>query len=102
MLSVLDSELHKVVCIDKIDKTSSRKWSKRAQKQLEKLNCDSNLTASLEAELTLAIGARVMLQTNIDTKQGLVNGVIGTVSSIPSHKILVKFYHMGEAYLLKW
>ena len=52
------------------------KWSKRAQKQLEKLNCDSNLTAGLEAELTLAIGARVMLRRNIDTKKGLVNGAM--------------------------
>ena len=39
MLSALDSELHKVICIDEIDETSSsRKWSKRAQKQLETLN----------------------------------------------------------------
>ena len=36
-------------------------WSKEAQKELEKLNNDSNLIAGLEAGLTLAVGARVML-----------------------------------------
>ena len=60
--SALDTEVHKIVCIDEIDETSSsHKWTKKAQKQLEKLNNDSNLTAGLEAELTLAVGARVML-----------------------------------------
>ena len=74
MLSALDTELHKIMCIDEIDETSSsHKWTKKAQKQLEKLNNDSNCTAGLEAELTLAVGARVMLQRNIDTKRGLVN-----------------------------
>ena len=52
MISALDNELYKIVCIDEIDETSSsHKWSKKAQKQLEKLNNDSNLTAGLEAEL---------------------------------------------------
>ena len=52
----LDSELHRIVCIDEIEETSlSHKWSKKAQKQLGKLNNDSNLTAALEAQLTLAV-----------------------------------------------
>ena len=84
------------MCIDEIDETSSHKWSKKAQKQLEKLNNDSNLTAGLEAELILAVGARVMLRRNIDTKQGLVNGAIGTVTYISSQKLIVKFDHMDE------
>ena len=85
MISALDNELHKIVCIDEIDETSSsHKWSKKAQKQLEKLNNDSNLTAGLEAELTLAVGAHVMLRRNIDTKRGLVNGAIGTTTFISS------------------
>ena len=97
MISALDNELHKIVCIDEIDETSSsHKWSKKAQKQLEKLNNDSNLTAGLEAELILAVGARVMLRRNIDTKQGLVNGAIGTVTFISSQKLIVKFDHMDE------
>ena len=49
--AALDNEVHKIVCVDEIDETSSsRKWSKKAQKELEKLNNDSNLTAGLEAE----------------------------------------------------
>jgi len=37
---------------------------------LKKLNKDCNLTAGLEAELVIAVGARVMLRRNIDTKRG--------------------------------
>ena len=84
MFTALDTELNKIVCIDEIDETSSSyKWTQKAQKQLQKLNNDSNCTDGLEAELTLAVGARVMLRRNIDTKQGLVNGAIGTVSLYP-------------------
>ena len=56
--------------------------NKKASEHLEKLNNDSNMTAGLEARLSLAVGARVMLRHNIDTKTGLVNGAIGTTLSI--------------------
>ena len=52
ILSALDAEKHKIVCVDEIDETSSSsKWSKKAEKELDKVNRDSNLTAGLEAEL---------------------------------------------------
>ena len=38
----------------------------KAIEHLEKLNKDCNMTAGLEAKLTLAVGARVMLRRNID------------------------------------
>ena len=41
---------------------------KKASRQLEKLNSDCNKTAGLEAKLSLAVGARVMLRRNLDTK----------------------------------
>jgi len=55
------------------------------------------LTAGLEAELTLAVAACVMLQRNTETKQGLINGAIGTVTSISSQKVMVKFDHIDNA-----
>ena len=36
------------------------------------------------------------LQRNIDTKQGFVNGAIGTVSCISSEKLIIKFDHMDD------
>jgi len=97
MLSTLDTKLHRIVCVDEIDETvSTTKWTKKAQKQLDLLNKDSNLTCGLEAKLTIAINARVMLRRNVDTKRGLVNGGIGTVKAISASAIMVKFDHIIE------
>ena len=66
-LSYLPSEVHKLVCTDEVDETAgTRKWNKKAAEQLEKLNNDCNRTAGLEAKLSLAVGARVMLRRNIN------------------------------------
>jgi len=95
MLTALDSKIETISCIDEIDETSStRKWTKDAAAQLKKLKC--NLTTGLEAELAIAVGARVMLRRNIDTKRGLVNGSIGTVTAITSQQVVVKFDRIEE------
>ena len=63
--------------------------TKKVIEHLDKLNTDCNMTASLEAKLSLAVGACVMLRRNIDTKAGLVNGAIGMVLSITAHYVNV-------------
>ena len=99
MLSHLTSEVHELLCTDEVDQTvTSRKWTKKAAEQLEKLNSDCNMTAGLEAKLILAVGARVMLHRNIDTKAGLVNGALGIVLSITFEHVTVQFDHMNEPY----
>jgi len=70
MLTALDAKIETIPCVDEIDETSrTHKWTKDAAAQLKKLNKDCNLTAELEAELVIAVGARVMLHRNIDTKE---------------------------------
>ena len=65
--------------------------TKKVIDHLDKLNADCNMTAGLEAKLSLAVGARVMLRRNIDTKAGLVNVAIGTVLSIAAQHVTVQF-----------
>ena len=74
------------------------KWNKKATDALSKANKDCNMTAGLEAKLDLAVGARVMLRRNINTKDGLVNGSIGSVTAITPHCVIVKFDHIPEPY----
>jgi hypothetical protein len=86
------SEVHDIYCTDEIDETAgNRKMTKKIIEHLDKLNADCNMTAGLEAKLSLAVGARVMLRRNIDTKAGLVNGAIGTVLSIAAQHVTVQF-----------
>ena len=78
-----------------IDQTST---TRKATEHLEKLNQYCKMTAGLESNLQLAVGARVMLRRNIDTKTGLVNGAIGTVQKISVATVTVKFDHMDKPY----
>ena len=69
MLHLLTTEVHELLCTDEVDQTSStKKWNEKAIEQLEKLNNDCSRTAGLKAKFLLAVGARVMLRRNIDTK----------------------------------
>ena len=92
MLHKNSSEVRDIYCTDEIEETAgNRKMTKKVIEHLDKLNTDCNMTAGLEAKLSLAVGARVMLRRNIDTKAGLVNGAIGTVLSIAAQYVMVNF-----------
>ncbi|KAL5460206.1 hypothetical protein EMCRGX_G033634 [Ephydatia muelleri] len=96
MLSKVGSEVARLPCIDEFDETAGTvKWTKRASSELERLNKDCNMTAGLETELNLAVGARVMLQRNIDTSQGLVNGALGSVTTISKDCIQISDSALG-------
>ena len=90
---MLASKVHELVCTDQINRHESG-----PKKRKISLNNDCNMTAGLEAKLLLANGAQVMLRRNIDTKQGLVNGAIGTVLSITKERVKVKFNHITEPF----
>ena len=99
MLSRLETQTHKIPCIDEVNETiGTFKWSKKAAEELKKLNSDCNMTAGLEAVLQIAVGARVMLRRNVDTSKGLVNGALGTIISIKAHHISVHFDNMSDVY----
>ena len=102
MLQGLNTEIQQITCSDEIDETkSTRTWGKKAAEQLERLNKDCNNTAGLQALLKVAVGARVMLRRNIDTKAGLVNGAIGTVVAISATQITIKFDHATDPYKIE-
>ena len=93
MLARLESGSVEVLCLDKIDEmTGAEKWCKRAVTKLDRLDKkDCDLTTGLETVLHIAVGARVMLQRNVDTKCGLVNGAIGTITYIGT-----SYIHEGQ------
>ena len=79
MLGALGTKLETFTCADEIDGIVVPEKNTDA---LSKANKDYNMTADLEAKLVLAVGARVMLRKNIDTKNSLVNGSIGSITAI--------------------
>ena len=54
----------------------------KVSKKLEKCSDDSTVTAGLENVIIIKVGCKIMLRRNIDVTLGLVNGSIGTVSSV--------------------
>ena len=54
----------------------------KVSKKLEKCSDDSTVTAGLENVIIIKVGCKIMLRRNIDVTLGLVNGFIGTVSSV--------------------
>ena len=56
------------------------------------------MTAGMETKFSIAVGTWVTLQRNIDTKHGLVNDALGTVTSIAADTVMVKFDHVKKPY----
>jgi len=55
----------------------------------------SDSRGCIGSELTLKLGARVMLSANIDSNNGLINGATGIVRRLASHGVQVEFDDLG-------
>ena len=69
------------MAMDTVDCTlhTNKKRAQDAVKKLDKMD-DPRHTGGLEKSVNVCIGVRVMLRQNLDTRRGLVNGVIGTIT----------------------
>lgn len=80
MLNRISLDEIELVAQDLAECTSYLK--KKVMKILSKDNEDSSRTAGLARIITIKLGARIMIRRNIDVTLGLVNGTIGTITSI--------------------
>lgn len=79
MLDRISSDKIELIAEDVTECASYLK--KKVMKILNK-DDDNSRTAGLARIITVKLGARVMLRRNIDVSLGLVNGTIGTITSI--------------------
>jgi len=121
MLSRIASKEILLIAEDTIDCIPYIK--KRVTKVLTDNDDDNTRTAGLSKQITIKIGAKVMIRRNIDATLGLVNGTIATVISVvrdtttdciekiklllPSgleyfiERVSVKFQVMDRAYVIR-
>ena len=87
-LEAFDSPLHNIPSVDLIPKNVS------PQKMEEVLNRNQSNTGELAQLLRIKVNGRVMLTVNIDVKDRLVNGQLGTVIYIAKN-------HRNEVFKIK-
>ena len=91
MLNLNENVLYNILSVDEIPKNVSQAQINRV------LNKNQSETGGLATTLMLKVNARVMLTSNIDIEDRLINGQIGTVKKIVLNtqnnvtKIYVKF-----------
>jgi len=84
MLDRIASKEILLIAEDTIDCISYIK--KRVTKVLTDNDDDNTRTAGLSKQITIKVGAKVMIRRNIDASLGLVNGTIATVISVVQDK----------------
>lgn len=113
-LEKLDIPAVKIPCTDlggqEYVKKKQKRKSKRNDVRRKNRGFKTSETAGLEEIVVVGLGARVMLRRNIDQKNGLVNGALGTVvriSYVTHHGkesvtgIDVKFDRTGATHTIK-
>lgn len=80
MLDRIKSNEIKLVAQDSID--CSPRLKQTALKRLKTLNKKPRNTGGLSEEITVKIGCKLMIRRNIDVTNGLVNGTLGSLTSV--------------------
>jgi len=81
MLNEINTTIHRITAVDTLDTIVDRRLMKKVQQAYDKSEEDVTRTVGLEKHLQLCVGCKVMLKRNKNVEAGLVNGLVGTVTS---------------------
>jgi len=80
ILNSLPGDEIRLIAVDSVD--CPVHLCDKIAKKLSSCHEDSTVTAGLEKEIIIKVGCKIMLKRNIDVTFRLVNGAIGTISSV--------------------
>jgi len=80
MLNQISTDIHRLTAINTLDTIVSCQLMKKVQQAYDKSEEDVTRTTGLEKQLQQCVGCKVMLKRNENTKAGLVNGSLSTVT----------------------
>lgn len=89
MLHILGLEIVVIHAIDCLESSVNYNNLAKVQSAFKKKEDDVTRTAGLETNLTVCIGATVMLKRNLNVDAGLVNGSIGLVAGFVQNKDVI-------------